>query len=424
MSTSPGRGPFVMIAVGSRGDVQPLAALARGLVRRGVPLRFLSHPEFRELAYGLDFHALPGADIRAIMERMTGAAARHGGRVDLFREFLRAADLLAAGTRELHEACRAVIRDARAYTVSPQLLGMAASLSEAGAPPFVCTALQPIDPTRAFPSPFLAARGLGPLNRLSHFLPAGLLWPRVRRAFNEWRIRDLGLPPAGWKATARWLTRPGLRLYGFSRHVVPPPADWPADRVVCGYWRDPGSAEGTLPPELERFLAAGEPPLGITFGSMLEEDPRGGLEIVIQALKVSGIRAVLLRGWGEWGLPDLPENVHICDPVSHDLLFPRLSAVVHHGGAGTTAAVLRHGLPSLVVPFALDQAFWGWRVHALGAGPKPLPRAALEVDRFRQRLEELHSSGSVGHPAQDLARRIQDENGLDAAMDPLASLRP
>ncbi len=133
-------------------------------------------------------------------------------------------------------------------------------------------------------------------------------------------------------------------------------------------------------------MQAGPPPIYIGFGSMSSRKPEETAQLILRALAQTGQRAVLLSGWNGLQAEVLPENVFLVQSVPHDWLFARVNAVVHHGGAGTTAAGLRAGVPSIIIPFFADQPFWGERVAALGVGPKPIPRKKLTAEKLLRRL--------------------------------------
>ncbi len=176
-------------------------------------------------------------------------------------------------------------------------------------------------------------------------------------------------------------------LSAYSPSIIPHPADWPDSVHITGYFFADTQADWQPSPELEAFLEAGDPPVYIGFGSMAGRDPEQFARLILEALAKSGQRGLLLTGWGGLHPESVPDNVFVVDSAPHSWLFPRMAAVVHHGGAGTTAEGLRAGVPSVIVPFILDQPFWGARIKALGLGPDPIPQKNLTADRLANAIK-------------------------------------
>jgi UDP:flavonoid glycosyltransferase YjiC (YdhE family) len=239
-------------------------------------------------------------------------------------------------------------------------------------------------------------------------------WLLYGKHVNAFR-RRLGLPSHGLRqdiAARRHLTV----LHGVSRHVMPRPADWPGGFHVCGYWFLDEGHDWQPPAALVDFLEAGPPPVGIGFGSMTGHEPAGTTRLLVDAVRQSGQRAVLLAGWAGLGGSSLPPEVLGLAEAPHAWLFPRLAAVVHHGGAGTTAAGLAAGVPSVVVPHFADQFYWGRRVHALGVGPRPLPRHRLTSEGLAVAIRAAVTDQGMRQRAAALGARIREEDGLREAV--------
>ncbi len=199
--------------------------------------------------------------------------------------------------------------------------------------------------------------------------------------------------------------------------MIPAPPDWGADKHVTGYWFLDDGEDWTPPPALIDFLEAGPAPIYIGFGSMSSRKPEETAELVIAALQLANQRAILLSGWSGLQKTDLPDTVFMIDSVPHSWLFPMVAAVVHHGGAGTTAAGLRAGVPSVVVPFFGDQPFWGGRVASLGVGPTPVPRGKLTAERLASAIQEAVTNKAMRQRAAALGAKIQTEDGLARAVE-------
>ena len=187
-------------------------------------------------------------------------------------------------------------------------------------------------------------------------------------------------------------------LYAYSPTLLPPP-DWPSRFHVTGAWFLDPPPDWQPPPDLVAFLEGGPPPVYVGFGSMTSADPDATLALVLDALSRAGQRGVLLHGWAGLGTGrELPDTVFALDDVPHSWLFPRMAALVHHGGAGTTVAGLRAGIPSVVTPLTADQPSWGRIVHRLGAGPRPIPFRRLTATRLSRGFEPRSDPPSTSEP--------------------------
>jgi sterol 3beta-glucosyltransferase len=405
-----------LLSYGSRGDVQPYVALARALRHIGYAVRLVAPPNFADLTQDYHVPFFPvGMDLQAHLSGRIKELSKSGKSINGLRslrnELLSLMDDVARDTWQACQGTELVIG------VGPASYSIAEKLNV----PFVEVAMQPVTPTRAFPSP-VAPMWLqlgGTINRLTHVVFEQVFWQIFRANANRMRTQTLGLPPYALAGPLQQLRKHGLlRLYAYSPHVVPRPDDWPAQHQVTGYWFLPPPTGWTPPEELSTFLAAGPPPVYLGFGSMMMRDAQKTTALVIKALNRTGQRAILAQGWG--GLDEtMHQSEQICfvKDIPHSWLFPRMSAIVHHGGAGTTGAALRSGVPSIVVPFGFDQAFWGQRVAALGVGPRPLPRAKLTAKGLAEAIERTLHDPTMRERAAQLGAQIQIEQGTAQAID-------
>ena len=272
-------------------------------------------------------------------------------------------------------------------------------------------------PTRAFPSPILPP-GLdlgGPLNKLSHRLVVALTTAPYRKLVTTWRRETLLMPPADDERLLGG--KPVLRIYPYSPHVLPVPPDWDDSTAVTGYWFLKPDPTWQPPADLVAFLDNGAAPVYIGFGSMAAPDAARTTAIVLEAVQKAGVRAVLASGWGGLVGSALHANVFALESAPHEWLFPRMAAVVHHGGAGTVAAGLRAGKPTVVCPLFGDQPFWGHRIHTLGVGPKPVPLKRLTVDGLAQAIHLAVTDEGMCRRAETLGGNIRAENGVVKAVD-------
>ncbi len=196
--------------------------------------------------------------------------------------------------------------------------------------------------------------------------------------------------------------------------MIPKPKDWGPHINISGFFFLSLASDYTPAPDLAAFLDAGPPPIYIGFGSIVVDDPNGMTKLIFEAVKTTGQRALVSKGWGGFGGDELgvPEGVFMLGNVPHDWLFKHVSCVVHHGGAGTTAAGIACGKPTVVVPFFGDQPFWGAMVAKAGAGPRPIPYKQLTADNLADAILEALKPTAL-QKAQDLGAKISSEKGSD-----------
>lgn len=403
---------------GTRGDVEPYLALAQRLVSEGheavvnAPATYRGDAEQLGIGFepmGTELHEL----VRSSMTSMSGAAQS----MKLVRQ------MTAAQVTSLHEQWAAAQKvDPTIIVTHPKALG-GRHIAERLGIPFVASMVLPfLTRTSAFPIPVTTAKLPGWLNRRSYVLnrASSLAYGGM---VNTFRTETLGLRRLSRMDDYLHHNDGSLApvLYGFSRHVVPIPEDYPDNAHVTGYWTRP-AAEVQPPQELVAFLEQPGPVVYAGFGSMgfgrkAEERSR----LMLAAIERAGARAVLARGWG--GLDSVSsDRVFVVDEVAHEWLFPRVDAVIHHGGAGTTAAGLRAGRPTLICPFLADQPFWGERVHDLGVGPAPLPAARFSEKALDQRLAQLLGDSGYRDTARQIASQLAHEDGTGEAVTVLAAI--
>ena len=206
-------------------------------------------------------------------------------------------------------------------------------------------------------------------------------------------------------------------LYYFSPSVLPQPPDWSNKNHVTGYWFLDDDQDWRPPADLLDFLSSGPAPVYVGFGSMRTPKSEEMTNIVLQALARTRQRGILVSGWGGISNVDLPEEVYKIDFVPHHWLFPQMAAVVHHGGAGTMAASVRAGVPTVMIPFFGDQPFWGRRYFALGVMPKPIPHKHLTVERLVQAIHIATSDEVIRTRLVTLNERMRTENGVARAIE-------
>ncbi|HIU08630.1 MAG TPA: glycosyltransferase family 1 protein [Candidatus Limiplasma pullistercoris] len=396
---------ITMICIGSTGDVRPYLVLGRELRRRGHEVSICAFATFESAvrAEGLGFRPVSG-DVKTFMANLmngaNGVAFLKQVR-DTMREFIEPflADLEAAT-----EGAQAIIG-----TYFGQVFQ---SLAEMRRVPYVQTHYFPIDPNPQAPIASAPGQRVGKAWNLATYQLGHLLISTLEKYYlSDWR-QSRGMSPRKLEAAPSYELCGHLIpvLYAISPLIMPRPARWGENIHMTGFWLDRRESSYQPDPALDDFLAAGEKPVYIGFGSMNAGDMAETLDIVREAVRESGVRAVLSTGWGGVTVPP-EENLYVAGFVPHDWLFDRVSAVVHHGGAGTTAAGITAGRPTLVVPFGGDQPFWATRVKALGLGPHAIPRDRLTAPRLARALTDLTETPKYRVAARELGERLRLEQG-------------
>ena len=392
---------LLILTCGTEGDTRPLAALGHALRAAGHDASLLGDASTLGAARDL---GVPAAALSGDIRELFTTWGRQGPRGTARALVALTNTHTAAWMKETLAAARGC--DAIVTSGLAGFVGL--SVAERLALPAIGAGMIPLTPSREFASPFLPPAWVPAwLNRPSLALTNQLFWLAFRTALDRARADVLGLPPR------RRLWTDHAMLYGISPTLLPRPADWPANALMCGQWVI-GATTGFAPdPTLAAFLEAGPPPVYVGFGSMTGIDMKVMLDAVVAAL--GGRRAVFWPGWNGLGGAGLPANVHCIDATPHDWLFPRTTAVVHHGGSGTSHSALRAGKPSIVMPFTGDQPFWAGRLARLGVAPaalsasRPDAKALVAAFDFVARREVVERAAGLG-------RSMAGEDGLATAV--------
>ncbi|MFF7727114.1 glycosyltransferase [Streptomyces sp. NPDC008001] len=399
---------ILIAAAGSRGDVAPYTGLGAALRRAGHDVALAATDAYAPLvrAAGLEFRSLPGdtrarGDVRDRRELMRTAARFI---TELGRGF---ADAVDHGT------------DLLLLSATTAPLGW--HLTEATGTASLGAYLQPTAPTGDFPPVVTGSRSLGRLaNRATGRFALRMADRVFEQAVTELR-RRLQLPPLSPSAMRRRQEQANWPvLHGFSTALVPRPADWRPGLEVVGTWWPHHDAAGRLPADLEDFLRAGPRPVLIGFGSMAAGEGERLSEIAVRALRRAGLRGILQTGSA--GLAAGGDDVLTIGDVPHALLFPRLAAVVHHAGAGTSAAALRAGVPAVTVPVTADQPFWAKRLAALGAATDPIPFGSLTAERLADALGRAVKQQAHTRAAARAAQHMATEDGAARTLKAIEQL--
>lgn len=404
-----------MVAIGSTGDVRPYVLLGKELKKRGHEVTIVCFDMTEKLVTeaGLNFAPLAGSVKDIFMAVMTPGT---NGFTFLPKFKNALLDDLPQFLHTLEEGCK----DAEAI-ICTFFGSVVYSIAEKHNIPCIQTHYFLMDYNDMFP--ITTAPGL----------KVGKAWNKVSYKMGYALINTLE-----WHYLSDWRSEEGMKskkismspdyyinghkipvLYAISPLLVPRAPEWDEHIHMTGFWTDPEPCEYEPEPSLVRFLEEGERPVYIGFGSMVSGDMGQTLNIVLKAVAASGVRAIIGRGWGGGALDAAMSNpnVYVADYIPHDWLFSRVSAVVHHGGAGTTAAGVLACKPTLVVPFGGDQPFWGQRVYDLGIGPRPIKRENLTVERLADALIELTHTPRFNVAVSEIGERMKYENGTLLAAD-------
>ncbi|PIN23160.1 UDP-glucuronosyl and UDP-glucosyl transferase [Handroanthus impetiginosus] len=410
---------IAVLVVGTRGDVQPFLAVARRLQEYGHSVRLATHSNFRGFvkSAGVDFYPL-GGDPRVLagyMVRNKGLIPSSRGEISIQRKQIKAIieSLLPACTEP--DPISGEPFRAQAIIANPPAYGHAHVAEALGVPLHIFFTM-PWTPTYAFPHP-LARVPQSAGYWLSYILVDLLIWWGIRGPINDFRKNKLKLAPIAYFSTYHGSISHLPTGYMWSPHVVPKPNDWGPLVDVVGYcFLDLGS-KYQPPEDFVQWLQKGAQPIYIGFGSMPLDDSNKTTAIILEALKNTEQRGIIDRGWGDLGTySSIPDNVYLLVDCPHDWLFTQCSAVVHHGGAGTTATGLKSGCPTTIVPFFGDQFFWGERIYQKGVGPAPIPISQLSIESLSEAIRFMLQP-EVKSRAMELAICIQNEDGVGEAVD-------
>ncbi|KAI4354434.1 hypothetical protein L6164_003295 [Bauhinia variegata] len=409
---------IVMLIVGTRGDVQPFVAIGKRLQDYGHRVRLATHSNFKEfvLTAGLEFYPLGGDPkvLAGYMVKNKGFLPSGPSEIPVQRNQMK--EIITS----LLPACKEPDLDtgvpfkADAIIANPPAYGHT-HVAEALKVPIHIFFTMPWTPTSEFPHPLSRVKQQAGY-RLSYQIVDSLIWLGIRDMINDLRKKKLKLRPVTYLSGSQGSDSDVPHAYIWSPHLVPKPKDWGPKVDVVGFcFLDLGS--NYEPPEsLLKWLEEGDKPIYIGFGSLPVEEPEKMTQIIVEALKNTGQRGIINKGWGGLGNLAKPEkSVYLLDNCPHDWLFLQCKAVVHHGGAGTTAAGLKAACPTTIVPFFGDQPFWGERVHARGVGPPPIPVDEFSLQKLVDAIRFMLDP-KVKDRAIELAKAMENEDGVTGAV--------
>ncbi|KAH9734536.1 sterol 3-beta-glucosyltransferase ugt80a2 [Citrus sinensis] len=403
---------IVMLIVGTRGDVQPFVAIGKRLQEDGHRVRLATHANFKDfvLGAGLEFFPLGGDPkiLAGYMVKNKGFLPSGPSEIPIQRNQLK--EIIYS----LLPACKDPDPDTMVPFKPDAIIANPPAYESLKVPLHIIFTM-PWTPTSEFPHPL--SRVKQPVAyRLSYQIVDALIWLGIRDMINDFRKKRLNLRRVTYLSGSYSSPLDVPYAYIWSPHLVPKPKDWGPKIDVVGFCFLDLASTYEPPDSLVKWLEDGEKPIYIGFGSLPVEEPEKMTEIIVKALEITGHRGIINKGWG--GLGNLAESkdfVYLLDNCPHDWLFSRCLAVVHHGGAGTTAAGLKAACPTTIVPFFGDQPFWGERVHARGLGPAPIPVEEFSLDKLVDAIRFMLDPKVKEH-AVELAKAMENEDGVTGAV--------
>jgi sterol 3beta-glucosyltransferase len=403
---------ITILTYGSRGDVQPFLPLSLALMARGHVVKLAAPVRFKDLieSHAIQFVPLAG-DPEDLSRRLNDVGYNF---IRMMRELMDHA--VKIGADVLHQT-EAACHDADLiiHTFS-HAVGAHTLAREKNIPDIHVQLFPMFTPTGDYPNISLPDFKIRAINRFSHIAAREISWWTSRLGFEQVRRR------AGLRKRTLYdpfdkdpLRPPTPILCAWSPGILPPSSDWPPNTHITGYFFFDSNTSYQPSAELQNFLAAGDPPVCVSFGSMVHRDAEKIDRTVMDALRRTHSRGIILSGWGKVNRP-ASDDVLYLDAVPHEWLLPQCSMVIHHGGAGTTSAGLRAGIPNIIVPFTADQPFWGGRVHAAGAGPIPILVNTLAVEKLARAIVEAKED-AIRQRAQTLGRKIRGDAGVKQAVE-------
>ena len=418
----------LIICAGSRGDVQPYVALGKGLQAKGHMAMVNTCESFAPFIKenGLQYGYMNDDFMKFVDSEAAKSAMEGGGFFGLLKSM---ATMMQDAKRLLREMMRDAWQTAQDFqpdviVYHPKAMAGPHIAEKMQIPAVLGLPVPVIVPTDEFPAVGFPPLRLGKKYNQMSYVVTHKGYHSYDDILNEFRVDVLGLEKLSKKASPIEMTdgSPITILHAHSAHVWPAPKDWASTTHVTGYWFLNAGTDWSPAPELEAFLAAGEAPVYVGFGSMAGRNPQKTAEMVIEALQKANKRGILATGWGGMDAMDVPDSVFVLKSAPHDWLFPQMAAVVHHGGAGTTGAGLRAGKPSVICPFMIDQPIWAKRVFELGVGSAPLPYKKLSAEKLAIVIEEVTQNEQIQENAKRLGEQIRGEDGVATAIAILEEL--
>ena len=407
---------ILLLGFGSRGDVQPLLALSRGLLDAGYDVTLAAGSDFRNFVEDAGISYAPfTTSMFELMNSDEGKEWTDNSRSSL-DEAKSMRKMLELASDDVHKDMIHLVQSADVIVSGLPLFMTAQAVAEKYNKRHITIQLVPFNPTRegrATIQPFFPTNKIW-LNRIAGYIGQYFTYWIFKDVGNSFR-EQLGLAPMSFADYRRAYQEVPV-IYGLSKHLITEPDDWAENIFITGYWYQEMPSDWEASPELLEFLANGDKPIYLGFGSMSNKNPEATTQLMVDALAQAGKRGIIYSGWAGLKAESLPESVFLLDGAPHDWLFPQMAGVVHHGGAGTTAVGLRAGVPTTIVSHMADQPYWGRRVHELGVGSAPIARKDLTVERLAKAIREMTDNPQIQQNAKVLSQKIAQEDGVAEAV--------
>lgn len=407
---------ITILTGGTRGDTQPYIALGLELKRAGYDVRVAAFERYETFvkSFQLEFFPIIGDISSVASSDNLESAMKADNPLKVLLSFRKLRSLVYDLQKDFFKACEG--SDAIIYHPGATMGYFAAQFLKI---PSILATPFPMTATKEYPALiFYKSRLARSFNFKTHKIFEKIMWFASKSPVKRFWKNKFGTSPENFESPfSKQTTKTKPTLISCSQFVFPRPKDWPENVYSTGYWFLDGEESWKPSEELIDFLKSGDPPVYVGFGSISDTKKAGKTtRIIVDALEISGKRGILATGWkGLSNIEKLPEEIFVLESAPHSWLFPKMAAVVHHGGAGTTAAGLRAGIPSIIIPHTNDQFGWGQRIFELGVGAKPIPRKKLSSKELAKGI--LYAlTQEVTNSAKGLGEKIEQEKGTETAV--------